>query len=132
MRYSYDINFPELTFTSPGEYTYTLKELTPSSATWKTDKKTYRVVVNVTEGEDGKLVASLAYPDGLPKFTNKHRDCPPPKPPCNPCKYFNCLPFPMLWFSPPQEPEFMELIKKSPQIFDNGWHEKLFKDMCEN
>ena len=130
MRYSHGINFSELTFTSPGKYLYTIKELTPSSEVWESDSRIYRVVVTVSEDEDGKLVASLDYPDGLPEFVNKYRHCPIP--PCNPCKCFDKLAFPMLWFLPPQRPEFMELIKKSPEIFDKDWWERFFKCICDN
>ena len=131
MIYSHNIKFPKLTFTSPGEYLYKIKELTPSSAIWKTDSRSYRVIVNVTEGEDGELVAELEYPDGLPKFVNRIRSYPPPKPPCDPCKNFYCLPFPMLWFAPPQKLEFMELSRKTPQIFDRHWYERMFGGLCE-
>jgi len=133
MRYSYNINFPELTFTSPGVYSYTMKELTPSSRIWETDSRIYRIIVTVTEGADGKLVASLDFPDGLPRFVNRYNNCPPPpKPPRNLCKHFNRLPFPMFWFAPPQKPEFMEQLKKSPEIFNNDYWERFFKNMCDN
>ena len=124
MGHSYNINFSELTFTSPGVYSYTVKELTPSSERWITDNRVYRVVITVTKNGDGTLSASLDYPDGFPRFVNEYYDCPPPKPPCNPCKYFDCLPFPVFWFAPPQKPEFMELIKSTPHVFD-WWNDSL-------
>ena len=131
MGYSYNnINFPELTFTSPGVYSYTVKELTPSNGRWITDNRIYRVVITVTKNEDGTLCASLDYPDGFPKFVNEYRDCPPPKPPCNICKRFDCLPFPMFWFTPPQKPEFMELVRSTPDVFDK-W-DGLLKRLCED
>ena len=105
-----NINFPALTFTSPGVFTYTIKELTPSSERWSTDKRVYRVVVTVTEDGDGNLAAQLSYPDGFPKFVNKY--CwPPPPPPCDVCKHFDKLPFPMHLFAPPQKPEFFKEIE---------------------
>ena len=130
MGHSYNINFPELTFTSPGVYSYTVKELTPSSGRWITDSRVYRVIITVTKNGDGTLAASLDYPDGFPRFVNEYYDCPPPKPPCNLCKYFDCLPFPMFWFAPPQKPEFMELIKSTPDAFD--WWTDLLKRSDES
>ncbi|MDR2183348.1 MAG: hypothetical protein LBE55_04165 [Clostridiales bacterium] len=118
MKHCHNINFPELTFTSPGVYTFTVKELTPSDDEWITDPRTYRVVVTVERGEDGSLVASLDYPDGIPKFVNIYCPPPPPPPPGDVCKRFNKLPFPMLWFAPPQKPEFTELMRSSPYTLD--------------
>jgi len=122
MEHCHNINFPELTFTSPGVYSYTVKELTPSRGKWRTDDRVYRVIVTVTKNEDGTLAAALDYPDGFPKFVNEYCEYPPP--PCNICKYFDCMPFPMFWFAPPQKPEFMELIKSTPNVFD-WWDDSL-------
>jgi len=70
MKYCDRIEFPELTFTSPGRYWYTVRELTPSSRNWKTDDRVYRILVVVRETEDGELEASIEYPDGFPRFVN--------------------------------------------------------------
>ena len=118
-----NINFPALTFTSPGIYTYTIKELTPSDDKWETDNRVYRVVVTVTKDECDRLTASLSYPDGFPKFVNiRCKPMPPPPPPHNVCKCFDRLPFPIHWFAPPQKPEFMELLKSAPHILDRWNH----------
>ena len=118
MKCSYNnINFPEITFTSPGVYSYTIKELTPSDDKWKTDSRIYRVVVTVTDNGDGTLAASLDYPDGFPGFVNIYCSSPPPPPP-GVCECFDKMPFPMLWFAPPQKPEFMELMKSAPHVLD--------------
>ena len=130
MRYSDEINFSKLTFTAPGEYVYTIKELTPSNDRWQTDRSVYRVVVNVVPDAQGNLVASATYPDGLPRFINRYHFCPPPQPPCHACKHFSCLPFPMFWFAAPQKPEFMELMEKTPHLADNAWWERFFKGIC--
>jgi len=132
MEYHYNFNFPALTFTSPGIYTYTVKELSPSDDEWKTDDRVYRVVVTVTVTGDGTLAASVEYPDGKPRFINKYKcDCyPPPKPPSNVCKYFDCLPFPMFCFRAPQKPEFTDIMKESPNIFE--WWENLLKHLCDD
>ena len=123
MKYHDTINFPELTFASPGIYSYTVKELTPSDGKWKTDNRVYRVIVTVTENADGILTACLDYPDGFPKFVNNYKLCPPPPPPPPPplppseiCKFFKKLPFPMYWFAPPRKPEYIELMKSAPDV----------------
>jgi len=112
-----NINFPALTFTTPGVYSYTIKELTPSDVNWRTDNRVYRAIVTVTENEKGALEAHLDYPDGFPKFVNRST-CPPPPPPCDICKYFVCLPFPMFLFAPPQKPEFKDIVELTPSAFD--------------
>jgi len=116
-----NINFPALTFTSPGIYSYIIKELTPSDAIWKTDDSVYRAVVTVMDNGDGTLEARVDYPDGFPKFVNIY--CPPP-PPCDVCKYFDCLPFPIFWFAPPQKPEFNCIMESTPNALDK-WDEAL-------
>jgi len=100
-----NINFPAQTYSSPGIYSYTIKELTPSDEKWQTDNRIYRAVVTVTDNGDGTLDAQVDYPDGFPEFVNRRSSC-------DICKHFNCLPFPMLFFSPPQKKEF------SPEAFD--------------
>ncbi|MCL2388685.1 MAG: hypothetical protein FWC89_14230 [Defluviitaleaceae bacterium] len=124
-----NINFPPLTFTSAGIYSYTVKELTPSDTDWRTDNRVYRAIVTVTDNGDGTLNASVNYPDGFPKFVNTHF-CPPP--PCNICKYFDCLPFPMFLFVPPQKPEFKRIQESSPNAFD-VWDNALnyLKNYCD-
>ena len=64
------IKFKELTFTKPGIYKYTLKELTESGYGWNNDKRVYRLNINVTEDKLKKLNIKAEYPDGLPIFTN--------------------------------------------------------------
>ena len=108
-------SFPELVFTSPGTYTYTIKELTPSSEQWETDERVYRVVITVVDTGGGVLAASASYPDNWPAFINTYRH---PKPPRDVCKCFYKLPFPMLYFNPPQKPEFDGLMENSPYVFD--------------
>jgi len=128
-----NINFPVLEFTSPGVYSYTMKELTPSNRQWETDSRTYRVIVTVADNGEGLLVASLDYPDGFPTFVNKSKCDPPPPPPPPPvdlCKFFNRLPFPMFLFVPPQKPEFMEFAKSSPHVL--AWWDNLFNDSLHN
>ena len=65
------IEFPPLTFTAPGVYEFTFRELTPSGDGWTTDGRDYRVIVTVTE-QNGVLVATLEYPDGFPVFENRY------------------------------------------------------------
>ena len=72
MEYYYDITFPELTFTSPGIYSYTIKELAPPGEGWTSDGRVYRVLIKVTDTGGGNLSASLYYPDGAPEFVNTY------------------------------------------------------------
>ncbi|MCL2377581.1 MAG: hypothetical protein FWC77_00485 [Defluviitaleaceae bacterium] len=117
-----NIIFPALTYTSPGIYSYTVKELTPSDVYWKTDDRVYQVIVTVTKNKEGALEANVDYPDGYPKFVNIYH-CPPP-PPCDICKYFDCLPFPMFLFTPPQKPEFQRIVKSKPNAYEH-WDKAL-------
>ena len=111
----HNITFPPQKFTSPGVFTYTIRELTPTDAMWETDNRVYRAVVTVIDTGAGQLCAKVDYPDGFPRFVNEYKKPPPPS---NVCKYFNCLPFPMFWFLPPQKPEFMEIMETHPDVFD--------------
>jgi len=71
-----DIDFPKLTIDRPGVYTYTIQEAGKTCGCWILDRRHYRVIVEVHESQQGKLVATLSYPDGLPVFVNKY--CPRP------------------------------------------------------
>ena len=119
------IIFPELTFTAPGIYKYTVKEHEPPDDWWEKDGREYRVVITVEDTGGGALAARVEYPDGRPRFVNKYYPPPPPPPPRDVCKLFYKLPFPNLYFTPPQKPEFDELMKKSPYVFD--WWENMRK-----
>jgi pilin isopeptide linkage protein len=120
MGYSGEFCFSALTFTEAGEYHYTVKELTAADGQWQTDERAYRITVTVTQGADGSLAASVSYPDGTPLFVNEYNH-----PPHEPCEYFNCLPFPMMWFVPPQKPEFLQLKETSPAALH--WWEEMEK-----
>ena len=115
-----NIIFPEIAFTTPGVYVYTIKELTTSDENWETDPRVYRAVVTVTDNGTGELEANVDYPDGFPVFINMYRQ---PEPPSKVCKCFYKLPFPMFLFAPPQKPEFMELIETHPGFFE--WWERV-------
>jgi len=114
-----NIQFTPLTFTKPGVHSYTIRELTPSDMHWTTDGRAYRAVVTVTENGKGTLDAHVNYTDGFPQFVNVHA-CPPP--PCEVCKFFDCLPFPMWMFSPPQKAEFKKIMETAPDVF-RRWDE---------
>ena len=113
----FNIIFPELSFTTCGVYSYTIKEMPSSDEDWQADGRIYRVVITVSKSEDGSLIAKTEYPDGLPSFVSIY--CPPtPRPQKDVCKIFNKLPFPLLWFFPPEKADFDELIRKTPSVFD--------------
>jgi pilin isopeptide linkage protein len=69
-----DITFPELSFSAPGVYHYTLKELNPSGNGWECDTGIYGIIVTVTADEHGELSATVTYKSGTtPTFTNYYR-----------------------------------------------------------
>ena len=98
-----NVNFPALTFTSPGVFTYTIKELTPTDDQWVTDPRVYHVIITVTPDGKGGLTAAADYPDGFPIFVNYYID---DRPPHEYCKCFDKMPFPLHWFLPPQKQDF--------------------------
>jgi len=69
--------FPELEFSAPGVYEYTLKELTPDGGGWETDKGERKVFVKVIDDGYGNLVATFDYDDdGFPQFVNTYKAKP--------------------------------------------------------
>ena len=66
------VEFPELEFDEPGDYEFTLKELTKSGNGWETDDGEIKVIVRVTDDGYGNLLAFAEYPEGFPEFTNKY------------------------------------------------------------
>ena len=70
MKNSAIINFPELTFTEPGDYKYIVKEITPTNDEWEIDKTEFPVIIHVTDDGEGNLVAKPEYPNGIPEFVN--------------------------------------------------------------
>ena len=123
------IIFPAISFTKPGVYNYTVREITPSISNWKIDKQEYRVVITVEDNDTGQLTAKVDYPDGKIVFTNVYCKCrhKPTKPKIDVCKCFNSLPFPMFLFAPLQKEEFAELMKKNKNFFEQ-W-EKFLDDL---
>jgi len=69
------IEFPEICFTEPGRYTYTIREITQPDKCWITDISEFRVTVTVAENSNGCLNAVIEYLDGAPEFVNRY--CPP-------------------------------------------------------
>jgi len=69
------VEFPEICFTEPGKYTYTIREITKPNKCWLTDSNEFRVIVTVAENKNGCLTAVVEYLDGIPEFTNIY--CPP-------------------------------------------------------
>ena len=68
------IEFPELTFTEPGSYVYTIKEepdTTPGS-NWSQDPKEYTVTIHVEADESGNMHAVADYGDEFPTFVDTY------------------------------------------------------------
>ena len=80
------VTFPEIPFTKPGTYTFTMNEVAGSDKTITYDGTEYKATVTVTEQNadgayDGKLHASVAYEDGaVPVFKNTYTKPADPKP----------------------------------------------------
>ncbi|MDR2505980.1 MAG: hypothetical protein LBD16_07740 [Oscillospiraceae bacterium] len=70
------VEFPELTFSAPGVYTYKIKELTESDANWTKDDSEFPVVITVTDDGNGNMLAAVDYPGGYPIFTNTYYKAP--------------------------------------------------------
>ena len=66
------IEFPDLIFTAPGTYRFTLRELTPSGDGWTTDGRDFEVIVTVIDDGLGHLIATIEYPDEFPQFVNTY------------------------------------------------------------
>lgn len=64
------VEFPEIEFTAPGVYTLTIEEEPYTGTDWKSDTTQYTAEVTVTDDGYGNLVATVAYPNGYPQFTN--------------------------------------------------------------
>lgn len=123
------ITFPAISFTKPGVYHYTVRELAPeatdANAHWRIDTQEYRVIVTVEDDGAGNLTAKADYPDGKIEFTNEYYNEH-----YNPCKCFNSLSFPMFLFSPLQKEEFNQLMKKDKHFFEQ-W-EKVLEQLGRN
>ena len=65
-----EIIFREITYTTPGTYTYTITEVNSGKHGVEYSTASYTVTVKVVD-QDGKLVATADYPDGGVVFTNK-------------------------------------------------------------
>jgi pilin isopeptide linkage protein len=67
------IAFPEMAFTQPGVFHYTVRELNPASAGWVMDKRSFGVTVTVTDDGQGRLTANVQYDGGkTPVFLNRY------------------------------------------------------------
>ena len=69
------VQFPEICYTEPGIYNYTIQEITPSNKCWKTDSCVYHVRVTVEKDSNGRLATNVKYLNGFPTFINRY--CPP-------------------------------------------------------
>jgi pilin isopeptide linkage protein len=65
-----NIHFPNFYVDTPGEFDYTIKELTVDGNGYTTDKRIFPVKVNVTDPGTGSLTAEVTYPGGTPRFVN--------------------------------------------------------------
>lgn len=71
------IEFRELTFDAPGDYEYTIKELSPSGAGWETDEEEKHIIIHVVDDGYGNYVAYPEYPDGeFPTFLDVYTGTP--------------------------------------------------------
>lgn len=95
------VTFDTITYDKPGEYTYTITEVAPEDTDPNTegiqnngvtyDETVYNVTVKVTDNEEGKLNASIAYATedgGAPLFVNTYEEPVAPASPVEPIKEF--------------------------------------------
>jgi pilin isopeptide linkage protein len=69
-----NVTFPRLTFTMPGVYHYTIRELCVSTDLWRCDSSTFGVTITVTDNGQGELTASVRYDDGsVQMFKNYYK-----------------------------------------------------------
>ncbi|AQS52635.1 Collagen adhesin [Jeotgalibaca dankookensis] len=68
--------FEELTYTKPGDYTYTIREVLGEQGGMIYDDATYGVRVTVVDDGEGKLLTEAIYQDGPASFTNKYASAP--------------------------------------------------------
>ena len=68
--------FEELTYTKPGDYTYTIREVLGEQGGMIYDDATYGVRVTVVDDGEGKLLTEAIYQDGPASFTNKYASEP--------------------------------------------------------
>ncbi|MDR0898688.1 MAG: InlB B-repeat-containing protein [Oscillospiraceae bacterium] len=66
------ITFKNLSFAAPGTYTYQVKEITPATGGWTTDKTVYTAVITVTDNGSGQLQSSIAFSPAAPSFHNSY------------------------------------------------------------
>ncbi|MDR0896561.1 MAG: InlB B-repeat-containing protein [Oscillospiraceae bacterium] len=64
--------FPAITYSATGTHNYTIREMTPSTRGWTTDSTEYPATVVVSDDGKGSLLAGIAYPNGVPSFTNTY------------------------------------------------------------
>lgn len=74
-----NINFPALTFTEPGTFHFTLREITPARGGWTADTSVFPAIITVIDNGEGQLIATVDYPYGPPSFTSTHTQ-PQPQP----------------------------------------------------
>lgn len=68
------VTFPIVTYTTPGEYTYTVREVNDGKGGVAYDASTYKVKVTVTDDGEGQLVATAA--SGAITFKNGYAAAP--------------------------------------------------------
>jgi pilin isopeptide linkage protein len=67
------VTFPVITFSREADEAYTIRELTPSGNGWTVGGESYPARVVVADNGEGRLIASVEYPNGAPQFTNVYK-----------------------------------------------------------
>ncbi|MDR0885226.1 MAG: DUF5979 domain-containing protein [Clostridiales Family XIII bacterium] len=67
-----NIVFPEITYTTTGTTTYTIRELSTDGSGWSTDSSTFTATVLVVDNGLGQLISTVAYLGGAPEFVNNY------------------------------------------------------------
>ncbi|MDR0896817.1 MAG: InlB B-repeat-containing protein [Oscillospiraceae bacterium] len=66
------VTFGDLTFESPGVYTYQVREITPPGGGWTHDATVYTATVTVSDDGAGQLVSNIEFSPSEPSFHNTY------------------------------------------------------------
>ncbi len=75
------VAFDPIELTAKGDYEFVITEVNGRQSGMTYDDAAYRMLVTVSDDGEGGLVASVDYPDGLPRFANSYEEPAQPSDP---------------------------------------------------